>query len=65
MTLALSSLLIRQPKTVIFWIRVVFSTYSNILGLSIIPGMSDHEAVAFHVNIVYKPTQTNLEHNTK
>ena len=31
-------------------------TYSDILELSIIPGMSDREAVAFHINIAYKLT---------
>ena len=41
---------------------LVFSTYSNITDLSIIPGMSDHEAVVFCVDMESKTTYNKIEH---
>ena len=41
---------------------LVFSTYSNISDLSIIPGMSDHEAVVFCVDMESKTTNNKIEH---
>jgi len=39
---------------------LVFSTYSNVLDLIIIPGMSDHKAITFYINILNKFTKTNF-----
>jgi len=41
---------------------LVFSTYSNISGLRIIPGISDHEAVVFYIDIESVNTYNKLEH---
>ena len=41
---------------------IVFSTYSNISDLSIIPRMSDHEAVVFCVDMESKITYNKIEH---
>jgi len=41
---------------------LVFSTYSNISDLQIIPGMSEHEAVVFSIDIQSVNTYNKLEH---
>jgi len=41
---------------------LVFSTYSNISDLRIIPGMSDHEAIIFCIDIESANTYSKLEH---
>ena len=40
---------------------LVFSTYSSISDISIIPGMSDHEAIVFYVDKTNKITCNKLE----
>ena len=42
---------------------LVFSTHHKISNLSTVPSMSDHEALAFHLDLSQKPSQAITQHN--
>ena len=41
---------------------LVISTYPKISNLSTVPGMSDHEALAFHLDLSQKSSQAIIQH---
>ena len=41
---------------------LVFSTHSTIIDLNIVPGMSDHEAITFHVDTHSRINYSKTEH---
>ena len=44
-------------------LNLVFSTHHKISNLSTVPGMSDHEALVFHLDLSQKPSQAITQHN--